>query len=162
MIHLIVGNTGAGKTSYANNLKLETMGIVFSIDTWNKKLFFPDMRDEDGLDWMLERIDRVEDVILEYILQLDIIGTDSILDLGLSKFKHREKFRDFAHKYQIPIKTHFLDVSKETRKQRVFKRNTSKGETFEFEVTNENFEFMEKWFEAPTEEEMFDGIIINN
>lgn len=162
MIHLIVGNTGAGKTSYAQNLKLDTMGIVFSIDTWNKKLFFPDKREEDGLDWMLERIDRVEDIILEYILQLDIIGTDSILDLGLSKHKHREKFREFARKNQIPIKTHFLDVSKETRKQRVLERNNNKGETFQIEVTNQNFEFMEQWFEAPTEEEMFDGVVINN
>lgn len=36
MIHLIVGNTGAGKTTYSNKLKRKTNGIIFSIDKWNK------------------------------------------------------------------------------------------------------------------------------
>ena len=42
MIHLIVGNTGSGKTTYSNKLKQETGGLIFSIDQWNKALFFPD------------------------------------------------------------------------------------------------------------------------
>ena len=40
------------------------------------------------------------------------------------------------------------------------KRNTEKGETFEFEVSKEDFDFMEKWFEKPNEKEMNGGIII--
>jgi adenylate kinase family enzyme len=32
MIHLIVGSTGAGKTTYAQKLKKENQGILFSID----------------------------------------------------------------------------------------------------------------------------------
>jgi hypothetical protein len=40
------------------------------------------------------------------------------------------------------------------------KRNEEKGETFEFDVSKENFDFMENWFEKPTEEEMIGGIII--
>ena len=56
--------------------------------------------------------------------------------------------------------THFLDISKETRMNRVIKRNMEKGETFEFEVSDENFDFMENWFEKPTEKEMIGGIII--
>ena len=42
------------------------------------------------------------------------------------------------------------------------KRNTEKGETFEFEVSRENFDFMENWFEKPTEKEMVGGIIDTN
>ena len=33
MIHLIVGNTGSGKTTYCNQLKGKNKGVVFSIDT---------------------------------------------------------------------------------------------------------------------------------
>ena len=40
------------------------------------------------------------------------------------------------------------------------KLKTEKGETFEFEVTKENFDFMEKWFETPTASEMENGILI--
>ena len=161
MIHLIIGNMGSGKTSYSLKLKEEIKGVIFSVDKWNNTLFLPDKKDDDGLEWFLERIERSESLILDLILQLESANTDSILDLGLAKFDHREKFRSFAKKNKITIKIHFLDISKTTRLERIFKRNKEKGETFEFEVTEENFEFMEGWFEKPSSNELKDGIIIN-
>jgi hypothetical protein len=50
MIHLIVGNTGSGKTIYANELKTKTDGVLFSIDKWNNTLFLPDKKSTDGLE----------------------------------------------------------------------------------------------------------------
>jgi predicted kinase len=160
MIHLLVGNTGAGKSTYANSLKSETNGFVFTLDKWNKVLFFPDKTDEDGLDWFLERIERAESLMLDLILQLEDLNVDSILDVGLSKFVHREKYRKFAKENNIAVKTHFLNVPKEIRKDRVLKRNIEKGVTFEFEVSESNFEFMENWFETLTESELSNAIII--
>ena len=160
MIHLIVGNTGSGKTTYSQKLKAQTNGIIFSIDKWNKILFFADKKPDDGLDWFLERIERAETMILALVHQLEDSKTDAILDLGLSKFNHREKFRQFAKANGYEIKTHFLDISKETRFQRIQKRNKEKGNTFEFEVTKENFDFMENWFEKPTPKETENGIIV--
>jgi predicted kinase len=160
MIHLLVGNTGAGKSTYASRLKLETAGVVFTLDKWNKILFFPDKTDKDGLDWFLERIERAELLMQDLILQLENSGVDSILDVGLSKFAHREKYREFAKENKIEIKTHFLNIAKEIRKERIFTRNLEKGETFEFEVSEDNFEFMESWFETPTKVELQNAIII--
>ena len=160
MIHLIVGNTGSGKTTYSKKLKEKTSGIIFSIDQWNNVLFLPDKKSNDGLDWFLERIDRSEKVILDLIIQLENSKTDAILDLGLSKYAHREKFRKFAASNNFEVKLHFLDVSKETRLNRIQKRNKEKGETFEFEVTRENLDFMENWFEKPNNSEMENGILI--
>ena len=160
MIHLILGNTGSGKTTYANQLKKETKSVIFSIDTWNKTLFLVDKKPTDGLDWFLERIERAETLILDLVIQLENANTDAILDLGLSKLTHREKFREFATLHGYEIKTHFLDISKETRLKRVLQRNTEKGDTFEFEVSKENFDFMETWFEKPSDLEMEDGIVI--
>jgi dephospho-CoA kinase len=57
MIHLIVGNIGSGKTTYSNLLKKKTNGIIFSIDERNKTLFLEDKKWDDGLEWVLERID---------------------------------------------------------------------------------------------------------
>jgi len=162
MIHLIVGNTGSGKTTYSNKLKNEINAITFSIDKWNKTLFIPDKIEQDGLEWFLERIERVDSIILSLVMQLDNAGTDSILDLGLSKFSHREKFRTFASENKFEIKLHFLDISKEIRKERILRRNTEKGKTFEFEVSEGDFEFMEAWFETPTEKELIKGSVINN
>lgn len=135
MIHLIVGNTGPGKTTYSKELKEKTKGVVFSIDKWNNTLFLADKKPTDGLDWFLERIDRAESIILDLVIQLEEAKTDIILDLGLSKVKHREKFRRFAKLHNYKLKTHFLDIPTETRLERVMKRNMEKGETFEFEVS---------------------------
>jgi predicted kinase len=160
MLHLIVGNTGSGKTIYANALKTKTKGVLFSIDTWNKTLFLPDKTPNDGLEWFLERIERSEHIIMNLVQQLEQSNTDSILDLGLSKYAHREKFRQFAAANNYHLKLHFLDISKETRWQRVQQRNTEKGDTFEFEVTQENFKFMQNWFEPPNADELVGGIVI--
>jgi predicted kinase len=160
MIHLIVGNTGSGKTTYSNKLKNKIKGVLFSIDKWNNTLFLADKKPNDGLEWYLERIERAEKMIIDLMIQLEDLNTDTILDLGLSKFEHREKFRKFAQLNSFKIITHFLDIPKETRLERVLKRNTEKGETFEFEVSKENFDFMETWFEKPTTKEMVGGIII--
>jgi len=161
MIHLIVGNTGSGKTTYARELKRKTKGILFSIDKWNNTLFLADKTPGDGLEWVLERIERAEEMMMDLIVQLENSNTDAILDLGLSKFKHREKFRTFAKLNGFAVQFHFLDVSKETRFSRVMQRNQEKGATYEFEVSKENFDFMETWFEIPNENELIDGVIIS-
>ncbi len=126
MIHLIVGNTGSGKTTYSAKLKEKNNGIIFSIDKWNNTLFFEDKKPNDGLEWFLERIERAETIIMELITQLENAKTDSILDLGLSKLEHREKFRKFAESNGYQLKIHFLDISKQTRLERVMKRNCEK------------------------------------
>lgn len=159
MIHLIVGNTGAGKTTYSQHLKKKTNGIVFSIDTWNNTLFIPDKKENDGLDWFLERINRAEILIQQLCLQLDASGIDAILDLGLSKYEHREKFREFALKNKLTFQLHYLNIPKEIRKARILHRNTEKGSTFEFEVSETNFNFMESWFEKPSDRELENSII---
>lgn len=160
MIHLIVGNTGSGKTTYSKELKKENNGIIFSIDKWNNTLFLSDKKPSDGLEWFLERINRAESIIMDLIEQLENAKTDSILDLGLSKFEHREKFRNFVEQKGFQLRIHFLDISKETRLKRIMKRNDEKGETFEFEVSLEDFNFMENWFEKPDNIELKDGLRI--
>lgn len=161
MIHLIIGNTGSGKTTYSHELKKKNNGVIFSIDKWNNTLFLPDKKQTDGLEWFLERIERAETIILNLIDQLEASKIDSILDLGLSKLEHREKFRKFATINGYQITSHFLDIPKETRLTRVMQRNKEQGDTFEFEVSKENFDFMETWFEKPTETEMIGIVIIS-
>lgn len=161
MIHLIIGNTGSGKTTYSNELKKKNNGVIFSIDKWNNTLFLPDKKQTDGLEWFLERIERAETIILNLIDQLEASKIDSILDLGLSKLEHREKFRKFATLNGYQITSHFLDIPKETRLTRVLQRNKEQRDTFEFEVSKENFDFMETWFEKPTQTEMIGGLTIN-
>jgi len=162
MIYLIVGNTGAGKSTYAKRLKGERGGVIFTIDQWNKVLFLPDKTEQDGFDWLMERINRSESLMMELIIQLESNQTNSILDLGFSTFDHREKFRSFSRANGFGCTLHFLDAPSSLRKQRVQNRNLEKGDTFEFEVTDDDFAFMESHFEEPTKDEMKRGILISD
>jgi len=57
---------------------------------------------------------------------------------------------------------HFLDVPKAIRYKRVMQRNTEQGATFEFKVSETDFDFMESWFERPTQGELENTRIITN
>ncbi len=160
MLYLIVGNTGAGKTTHALKLKAEKKAILFSIDKWNRELFIPDRTAESDLYWFLERIERSETIMMDLILQLESTGVDSILDLGFSKKGYRDKFINFAAENKLTVELHYVDVSPEQRWQNILKRNSEKGPTYEIEVTRENFEFMEDWFEAPEGDELANAILV--
>ncbi|NRA86646.1 MAG: ATP-binding protein [Rhizobiales bacterium] len=160
MLHLIIGNTGAGKTTYARKLKQQNRGIIFSIDQWNKDLFFADKQPDDGLNWFLERIERAETIIKSLIIQLENAGTDSILDLGFAKYSHRLSFLNFIQQHKFKHQIHYLKIDSETRFNRITKRNNEKGAAFQFEVFEQDFNFMESWFELPQNTELQNCITI--
>ena len=65
---LVVGCTGAGKTTYARQLADEIGGIRFSIDEWMMPLFGPDQPQPIRFDWMMERVNRCEAMIFAMVL----------------------------------------------------------------------------------------------
>lgn len=162
MIHFILGNTGAGKTTYAQKLRDKHGAIIFSIDEWNNTLFIPDKSDNDGVDWFLKRIARVDNMIKNLVVQLEGVGSDCVLDLGFAKQERRENFYAFAKAHNFSTTTHFLDTDYKVRKSRILKRNTEKGTTFQFEVSESDFDFMETWFERPTAQELVNAQIIKD
>lgn len=162
--YLLCGSTGAGKSTLSRKIAQEHSAQIFSIDEWMKMLFWSDAPQAEVFPWALERVRRCEDLI--YILAERLLKKNQnvILDLAYSTKKQREKaytlFQSLGLQYQLI----FVDVPVEVRLQRVRGRNSQKTETFEFEVTDEMFHFMETQFEPPTQEELNarNGILMPN
>ncbi|MGB7656038.1 MAG: ATP-binding protein [Novosphingobium sp.] len=154
---LIVGCTGAGKTTYALKLADELGGVRFSIDEWMTALFWADSPQPLRFQWTMERIGRCEAQIFAMARQLAARSIPAVLDLGFTTLAHRDKFRDFAAGAGLIAAVHFIDVPAEERWHRVNRRNNERGETYAMTVDQQMFDFMEGMWEPPTEAEWSAG-----
>lgn len=153
-IILISGLVGAGKSTYARNLEKSSGAIRFSVDEWMTTLFKADWPDDLDFNWSMERIFRIEEQIWSMVEKLMRFDVSAILDLGLLKQEHRQKFYDLAAKHGFDIETHLIEADIDIRWHRVQNRNTVKGETFSLEVTREMFDFCENLYEHPEGDEV--------
>lgn len=162
MIHLICGSTGAGKTTYANELRQQLGALHLSIDDWMVTLFAADMPSQGSWPWIEERVLRCERQILATALDLARTGVPSILDLGLQRADQRRRVAEGATAAGVGVRLHFLDVDARERWRRVERRNEQQGETFRVKVTRPMFDFIETIWQPPTSEEMsaFGGVRI--
>jgi predicted kinase len=159
-VHLICGSMGAGKTTYARALADRLKGVRFSLDEWMANLFLPDRPERLGFEWAVDRTARCETQIWSVVDQLVARKVDVVLDVGLSKREHRDRFRQRAAEIGAGSKLHYLDVAAETRRSRVRDRNAHRSGPFSFEVTDAMFDWMERWFEPPSDDELYDAMIV--
>lgn len=150
---LIVGSTGAGKTTYARRLADELGGVRFSIDEWMTTLFWSDSPQPIEFAWTIERVRRCEAQIMAMVRQLASRRVPAILDLGFTTREHRDRFRAFAADQNLTAAAHFIDVPVDERWLRVSRRNTERGETYAMQVDRQMFDFMEGIWEPPFEAE---------
>ena len=150
---LVVGCTGAGKTTYARRLADEIGGVRFSIDEWMTTLFWADSPQPLQFAWTMERVERCEAQIFETARLVAARGIPSILDLGFTKSAHREAFRARAAQAGLSARVHFIDVPADERWYRVNRRNREQGETYAIQVDRQMFDFMEGMWEPPSEAE---------
>ena len=156
-IILIVGCTGAGKTTYALKLAGELGAVRFSIDEWMTALFWADSPQPLQFEWTMERVERCEAQIFAMARQLAARGIPSVLDLGFTKLAHRDKFRELAAEAGLAAAVRFIDVPADERWNWVNHRNTERGETYAMTVDRQMFDFMEEMWEPPTEAEWSAG-----
>lgn len=156
-IILIVGSTGAGKTTYARRLADALGGVRFSIDEWMTTLFWADSPQPIEFQWTIERVHRCETQIMAMAQQVAARGLPVLLDLGFTTKEHRDRFRAFAENAGLRAAVHFIDVPADERWFRVNRRNKERGETYAMQVDRQMFDFMEAMWEPPLEAEWSAG-----
>lgn len=153
-VHLVCGPQGAGKTSYARRLAVETNATCFSIDEWMIDLFGADLPAPLDFTWIMERVARCQRRIWRTAADIAARGGCVVLDLGFIKVTQRDHFVSMAKDISCHVQIHFLDAPPEVRRARVAARNAARGDTFAFEVTPAMFDFMEPQYEPATEHEL--------
>ena len=154
MIHLIIGSTGAGKTTYANKLAAEHGMVALAIDEWMVTLFGDDKPDDAGFEWYAPRIRRCTDAIFSAANKMHIAGSSCALEIGLTRRADRHAFYDRVRAAALPLQLHVLDVPAEKRWQRVETRNRDQGDSYSLTVTRGMFDFVETMWEPPDAAEL--------
>ena len=152
-VNLVSGSTGAGKSTYARALAEERQAVRFSIDEWMNNLYWPDQKPSADYRWAIERVERCERQIWASALEVLRCGRDVVLDLGFTEKRQRARFAELAMEVGAELVTYYVAADADVRRTRVRQRNEEKRETFEFEVTDDMFDFMEGIFEPPTDDE---------
>ena len=161
-IHIVFGGQGAGKTTYSRKLAEDEKATRFSIDDWMGELYGADLPKPLDFSWVMERVQRCEHRIWLTAADVAQNGGNVILDLGFMKRKDRARFVTLAEDKDLLVQTHFVTALRDVRRKRVLSRNETKGETFSFEVTPEMFDFMEKQFEPPTDDELSKATVFSS
>lgn len=154
LLHLVCGSTGAGKTTYAAAFAAREGAVLFSIDEWMGRLYWPDAVPGADAEWGMERVERATAQMRAVIGQLAALGVPSVADAGFTTRADRAAFADWAREQGIPVRLHWLDLPPELRWSRVEARNRAGGEGTGFEVTRAMFDFVEGLWEAPDAAEM--------
>jgi len=156
MIYIITGNICSGKTNYTHKLGEKSGGIIFSIGDWINTLFAVDKSDDIAIEWEFDRATRIEKIIWNLCVQLDMQSQDVILDLGFETYLQREKFRQLAVTHELDYKLVYLDFPRETRWQRFLKRNEDLKEDPKSVFDEKSFEIIDSKFESDKSIEMMD------
>jgi predicted kinase len=162
-VHLVVGSTGAGKSTYARRLAADGQAVRFAIDEWMMALFGPDRPDHAGADWYMPRIDRATGMIWRVAREIVAAGTSVVLEVGLTQRAPRQAFLDQVVGAGAPVRLHVLEADAATRWRRVEGRNSERGATFALEVTRGMFDFVETMWEPPDDDELraHDGVRVD-
>lgn len=163
-VYITCGLTGAGKSTYSEQLRQDVNGVRMSIDDWMANLFFMDRDPTSDFEWFQARVRRCCAQMRDTADQIIASGKPVVFDCGFTNIEERQIFYAWADAMGYSTSLHFLDVPESIRWDRVENRNTEKGEAFALEVTREMFDFMNRIWQAPTEAEMQsrNGVLIEN
>ena len=148
---LVCGKICSGKSTYAEKLRIENKAVLLSIDEIMLALFGLYVGDKHD-----EYVEKTEKYLFDKSLEIIENGIDVILDWGLWTRDERRYAKEFYSTRGIEHEIHYLNISDETWKARLDKRNraVSAGEIIAYPVDDNLAEKFGAIFEVPDRDEI--------
>ncbi len=150
-VFLICGKICCGKTTYAEKLCAENNAVLLSIDEITLALFGQHCGDKHD-----EYVERVEKYLLNKSLGFINKNINVVLDWGFWTKGERKSVKEFYKSRGIECELHYIEISNETWKYRLNKRNIAVlSEAISAYYVDENLAAkFASIFELPSEEEI--------
>ena len=116
---LICGKICSGKSTYAEQLRVQNNAVLLSTDEITLALFGQHCGDKHD-----DYVERTQNYLFNKSLELIEVGINVILDWGFWLKEERDYAREFYNSRNIECDFHYIDISDETWKARLKKRNS--------------------------------------
>ena len=150
-VYLICGKICSGKSTYAEQLRVKNNAVLLSTDEITLALFGQHCGDKHD-----DYVERTQNYLFNKSLALIEVGVNVILDWGFWLKEERDYAREFYNSRNIECEFHYIDISDETWKVRLKKRNNAiiDGETTAYYIDVNLAEKFGVMFEEPNEDEI--------
>ncbi|MCH5251803.1 MAG: ATP-binding protein [Lachnospiraceae bacterium] len=115
---LICGKICCGKSTYAEQLRLENKAVLLSVDEITLALFEQHIGDKHD-----EYVEKTQKYLFDKSVEIIETGTNVILDWGFWMKEERDFAKEFYRSRNIECEFHYIDISDETWALRLRKRN---------------------------------------
>lgn len=150
-LHFFCGKMAAGKSTLAKTLAIKHNAILLVEDDWLTQLYPGEI---SNIPDYLQYSSRLKSVLSPHIQSLLSSGNTVVLDFPANTENQRKWFRSLFKQNNTPHVLHFVDKSDDKCKEQLKHRskNMPKGSAF---TTNEEFDQINKYFQAPLDTEHF-------
>ena len=148
---LICGKICCGKSTYAKKLKEENNAVILSVDEIMLSIFGQHAGEKHD-----EYATNTQKYLFNKAIEFVNAGVNVILDWGFWRASDRANAKEFYQSKAMECEMHYIDISEETWKARLEKRNAAvlAGESNDYFVDENLAKKFEAIFEVPLEEEI--------
>lgn len=150
-VYLICGKICSGKSTYAEQLRIQNNAVLLSTDEITLALFGQHCGDKHD-----DYVERTQSYLFNKSLELIEVGINVILDWGFWLKEERDYAREFYNSRNIACEFHYIDISDNTWKARLKKRNSAilAEETNAYYIDDNIAKKFTSIFEEPNEDEI--------
>ena len=112
------GKIGAGKSTYAEKLRIKEKAVLLSCDEITLALFDGNVGEKHD-----EIVERCQKYLFGKSLEIIEVGSNVVLDWGLWMKEERTEAREFYMAHNVPWEIHYVYVSDEQWQKNLEKRN---------------------------------------